>query len=751
MSRHGARLLSAALALILALGLCACAAKPEAGQADLPVREDVSTYGGGENLAPDGTPFETVYVPGIMDFDRSFSLYSKFATSPNGLYVYDELAERLYEFDAEGRCLREWTASVDEYDALLRSGGSEWQIKMHENKEDPFNQSIDYRVLHIRDGQEMEVMSFRDEQGTTGLVGLDEAGFLLYHVWWDERGEGHFVLESYNSAAELLHSQELGEWMEIHRAESGVYLLGRDSCDVFLYDPESFVLNKVDSVPEDCRSCGLVGDTLYLTDSALLYRHKLGSGENEPLFRYDTLYLSGTLVPVPIGGTDRFFFQDYSSQVSPYRVAYPVDKNSLPAKKSVVTLAISEEIPEFISLPYGSYSEQIRDFNTVSREYEIVVRNYADCPDPFLALSADIAGGNAPDLIDVRGFGSAVCSVSTAEDLLPYIERELGADALLPGPLAAMKTDGKLLSLMPSFSLTAILGPASLLDGQDIDSFADLSSLAGGTERVFYHSVDRESFLKWVFANDQRDYSAGQVADYLAFAAALPEEAVQNPYAMTEAELQAATAQGDKFPLDYGPVHEELQKLELARIESPSGGGIGILSSDACVLPEAAGWFGEPLAAVGLPGAAGSGVYLSPTQELMLPLAAQNKEGAWAFLAFVLNDRYLTNPLTGGFRYGIPLTRSAFDRGISREWDRMDGTAVGLLSGVNYDLRYDPENCKALFLDLLERADGVCRDGDEIFDAVMNIANAYFSGDKPLGQAADDIARRLKIYHAEQG
>ena len=91
-------------------------------------------------------------------------------------------------------------------------------------------------------------------------------------------------------------------------------------------------------------------------------------------------------------------------------------------------------------------------------------------------VNTAIEGGNAPDLIDVRGFGSAICSTATAEDLLPYVERDLGTDAFLPGPLAAMKTDGKLLSLMPSFSLTATLGPSSLLDGQSIKSFSELSN-----------------------------------------------------------------------------------------------------------------------------------------------------------------------------------------------------------------------------------------------------------------------------------
>ena len=81
----------------------------------------------------------------------------------------------------------------------------------------------------------------------------------------------------------------------------------------------------------------------------------------------------------------------------------------------------------------------------------------------------------------------------------------------------------------------------------------------------------------------------------------------------------------------------------------------------------------------------------------------------------------------------------------------MDGKLSGSINGADYELAYDADNCKALFLSLLDQVDGICRDGDEIFDAVMTTANAYFAGDKPLEQAADDIAKRLKIYNAERG
>ena len=79
----------------------------------------------------------------------------------------------------------------------------------------------------------------------------------------------------------------------------------------------------------------------------------------------------------------------------------------------------------------------------------------------------------------------------------------------------------------------------------------------------------------------------------------------------------------------------------------------------------------------------------------------------------------------------------------------MDGKLSGSINGADYELAYDADNCKALFLSLLDQVDGICRDGDEIFDAVMNTANSYFAGDKPLEQAADDIAKRLRISNAE--
>lgn len=733
-----------ALVMVLMLGLCGCTPKTESKNESAPAREGVSTYGAGENVAPDGTPFETVYVPGIFEFDRNLSVATQFKSSRNGLYAFDQMNNTVYDFDAEGHCLTEthWEAG----DQIV-ADGSVWRLEGHENKGDPNDRHIDYRVLHFQKGQEIEVLTFRIEQGTADLIASDNF-FLIQKTYWDENNNAHFTLDSYDTSGALLFSQELNEWLDAYSTDQGVYFVGRASNSLFLYDHINYTLGSMDTIDESYNICSFYGETLYLTDGTYLYRHKVGQGENEPLFRFDSLFLSSQFAPVPIGSTDSFFFWDITNETSPYRIAYPVDKNSLPAEQITLILAINEKTEEFNQ--YGSYRDAILDFNTVNRAYKIVIRNYAENPDPFLALTADIAGGNAPDLIDVCGFGSAICSASTAEDLLPYVERDLGTDAFLPGPLTAMKTDGRLLSLMPSFSITAILGPAAIIDSRDINSFADLASLAGGAEHVFYNSVDRNTLLKWVFANNQRDYSAQQVMDILRFASELPNEAIQNPYDLSEAELQDSIARGEIMPLDYRPIYEGTQKFELARIADP----YGMAEMDgACRIPEAEGIFGEKISAIGLPCAGNNGIYLTPNQELMMPQASQHKDGAWEFLKFVLGDRYLINTLysSWGFSHGIPITRSGYENAIGGYWEHMNGIVEGQINGLDYKLNYDPVNCKALFLSLLDNVDGICRDEDEIYNSVISSANSYFSGEKSLEQVSDDIASRLRLYNAERG
>lgn len=710
-------------ALLFSLGLTGC------GKKDSSEQEGIRVVGGGENLTPDGEAFETVYVPGIFEFDRPMNYPISFATSPRGLYVRD-MDDETYEFDAQGHFLR---ALGQVQFGGIAPDGTLWKLDGVETRGGPNNGYIDYTLFRLDEsGGETEILRFRTEQGTAALIAANEQ-LLITKQYWDEDNAGHYSLEVYDTSGNLLYTCELSEWFELRRDGAELYFTGRDSYDIFVYDGESFALNRVDSVDEDCYLCGIDQGQLYLSDGVCVYRRPIGGGEREALFRYDKLYLSDQSAPVPIGGSDSFFFFDLRNEASPYRMAYPVDKNSLPAEKQQLVLAINEAIPADFYNQYGRYQEEILDFNTVNLQYEIVVKNYADCPDPQAALNADIAAGDAPDIVDMGGFDAGMLTAANCVDLLPYFERDMGTDCLLQGPVKAMLSEGKLLSLIPSFSITAILGPASLLEGQKVESFADLAALAGGGERVFAGSVTRGDFLLWVFANDKRDYTVEQVTDILRFAALLPET------------LENTAEEGIPDLVDHEQILSGEQRFELADINGP------IWSSGDTSTVGLAGeemFFGEKISFLGLPDGGQGQLFLRPAGELMIPLNAANKEGAWAFLRFMLADRYLVSAFgnTVFLRGGIPITVSALE--LAAEAAKNAG-GVLISNGVEY--AYDPLYYGSLFQNLIDSVDGVCRGGDELYDIVNALAQSYFSGDKTLEQVSADIASRLSVFKAEQG
>ncbi len=719
------------LALCLTLGGC------------MPIFQKKTPEDSGGQTVPasQAASIGTVYAADIFSFDRPVSPAAQVLPSPGGVYVLDPLDQdgTLREFDADGRCLRELGDTRPEW---IGPDGSAWRLEYTEDHND---RHTDYAVY--RQGEAEPVLRFTTEQGTAELTVGD--GFLLItRQWWDESNTGHYSLAAYDPAGQLLHEQDLSEWFQLYRDGRELYFFGRESYEFFRLDGQNFSLNKVDSLKEDESLNGISGGLLFSNDGTCVYRRPVGGAEREALFRYDALYLTPGLAPIPIGDSGCFLFHEFTNEVSPYKIARPVDKSTLPAARQTVTLACNDPEAANFNRPYpSSFWEAIADFNTVSRDYEVVVKNYADCPDPQTALNADIAAGDVPDLIDLEGFSSGLATAANAEDLLPYVERDYDKDALLPGPLKAMETDGKLFSLMPSFTVQALLAPAALVNGQDTGSWAALSALAGSAEQVFYSSVSREDLLKAVFAGGQRDYTEEQVADILAFAAALPEQALQNPYDLPQEELEQMAEEGIFFELDHRPILAGLQCFELAVVSGPVIPQSNGEDYTAVGLGYEEGVFGQKLTALPLPGR--SGFALCPAQEMMMPLKAVNKDGAWAFLRFALQDRYLTDMSYGmGFRHGIPLTRSAYEQG-ARAWEKLNGVISGSADGADYSLSYDPANCDALFRQLLDGAEGVQRGPDELYTAVNSLARSFFAGDKPLDQAAADIASRLRVYRAE--
>ncbi len=747
-----------ALFTALSLGLGACA--PERGEeaaaggsSAYSTREDWQAV-----LATQAPLQDPVYVSGIYEFDRAMYIPMEAAVSPEGLYLRVSLEEgdRVWEFDSRGRFLREYPSSRPGW---IGRDGSVWNFEGRESKDG--SRYIDYSLTCSKDGQLSQVLSFRQEQGTSDFF-LAGEGFCLYRMYWDENNQGSFSLEIYGDDGTARGTVELDSWYQALADGDELYLLNRETGDILRVDTESLSLVKVDAMDADCLGCSIQGGCLYESDGISFFRRELGGSRRETLFSYEDLGLInvGARLPVPIGGTEAFLFIDYLNEVSPYRLIYPVEKSSLPAEREQIILAVNipEDVWEYE--PYGLWRNEILDFNAASLDYELVIRNYGLEPDPQAALNGDISAGRAPDLIDMSlcsygdgsggeawqelgagGFESGFITEANCEDLLPLLRRDLGAEALLAGPLEAMEKNGKLLSLIPSFSVCSILGPASLLEGQEPGSFSELARLAGGGEKVFWAGVSREEFMYYAFANSLRDYDAGQIADILSQAALLNSLSDTDP-ALKPWYYEEGYDAKEAWLLDMGDVWYGRERFTLQKISSP----LWATAEDTVGMATVEGIFREPVSVLGQPGS--GGFYLIPEGELVMPVNAGNKEGAWEFMKFVLNERYLLQMnFNGFFRRGIPLTREAYERGMEAYREK----AQGSIQQEDVLLNYDPDNCFCEFRRLVDNVNGICRGGDGIFTALVQCAEAWFSGDKSLEQVSRDMAARLEIYRAEAG
>ena len=749
-----------ALFTALTLGLGACA--PQRGEKAAVDRS--SAYSTSEDwqavLSTEAPLREPVYVSGIYEFDRAMYIPFEVTASPEGLYLRVTAVEKgdcVWEFDSQGRFIREYQTSRPGW---IGRDGSVWNFESVETKDNAASQYIDYSLTRSRDGQLSQVLSFRQEQGTADFF-LAGEGFCLYKMYWDENNQGHFSLEIYGDDGDIRRTIELDAWYQALEDRGELYLLNRDTGDIFRVDTESLSLVKADVMDADCLSCSVQNGQLYESDGFSLFRRKLGESWREKLFSYEDLGLINIRdrLPVPIGGTEAFLFIDYLNEVSPYRLIYPVEKSSLPAERKQIILAVNIPEENWEYEPYGLWRNEILDFNAVSLDYEVVIRNYGLEPDPQTALNVDLSSGKAPDLIDMsissyedgsaretwqeitaKSFEMGFINEANCEDLLPWFERDFGTENLLAGPLETMEQNGRLLSLIPSFSICSILGPGSILEGQDLNSFSDLARLAGRAENVFWAGVSREEFLYYAFANSRRDYSPEQISDIL-YQAAVLNSAYDSDPTLKPWYYEEGSPGRDAWLLDMGDVWYGSQCFTLQKLSSP----LWSTAEDTEGMATVEGIFREPISIIGQPGL--DGFYLIPERELVMPVNAENKSGAWEFMKFVLNERYLLQlNFDGFFRCGIPLTRSAYERGMEACREK----AKGSIQQEDIVLNYDPANCLSQFEQLVNSVNGICRGGDGVFTAIIQSAGAYFSGVRNLEQTSADIAARLSIYNAEQ-
>lgn len=522
-------------------------------------------------------------------------------------------------------------------------------------------------------------------------------------------------LHTYSLTGEKENEQSIGVRFELASDGETLYIgtHGKDSSDLTVneYDAESGMLRELTKLSESyLLSCS--GTMLYIGGADSAFEYDLTTGEIKHILNWT----SSGLKSRPSTFTRREDGSILADDSDRARLLTPY----VGAEKKQIKLATYS--------PDGSaYSEEILDFNDISTEYEIVIQNYADYPNPVQALAADMAAGNIPDLIDIVDFSKEMLHSGLLVDLMTYLENdeEIGVDDLMEAPLRNMLTEnGELFAITPKYGIASSL--RCLKDSVEVTEFTtvtDALERLGSAEEAFGTSlglgVTRENFLSMAFGcEDAGKYSQEDITAILEYAITLQEE-----YEYSEEGF-----------------FEELENIANRKIKFCESGYIDALYcfwyyTDYCPL--------TVTTAYGSPFREGTGV-ASVSSYLAIPINAENPDGAWEFIKTLLREE----------EWGFPLLKSTHEKWLAKSVEK-------LYDNIRYfapekDEEWVSETAAACVEECEKAINGL--NGlsitqfwsEPIMDIVLDDAAYYFAGTKTAEDCAKIIKSRIDLYLAEQ-
>ena len=623
----------------------------------------------------------------------------------------------VYETDYTGKPVQ----SIDCYgktgDFQSSPSGELWLMVKEETAD---KSGINYMIysLHSNEPQCIIIDSF---YGGAINWKVDNSCIYILKAFIDKEGCSLSILSRDGTP---IYEYDYQEQLFLFPSETELYCSTWENDHLYVLNKTSGELRIVADINDRIVQC-IKDGKVFLSDEAGVYSIDLSTKEERTLFNWSSFGIlrCDNLLALE---NEQFLVYSMLNQTTPYRLITQCDRPAI-EKKNVI-FAINDPDPFSENSVYSNYSAIINDFNSTSPYYHVIVKNYGQCQNPQSILNTEIISGNGPDLIELTSFSSELLNSDDCEDLLPFISNDPTIDEndFLPAPLELMKKDGRLLSLIPSFYIDSLVCNANTLPKSEIHTYYDLCPHSSNFDQILYGSLSRDTVLELAFAQESRNYSLEEIHSIVELYTALPECGVSTPDNIAAGK----------------------QLYDFCRIGTPlrSSGQ----SKQTTGLAEKHLLFGKNIVFPGLQVSGGFSPIIEPVQELVMLRNANEKEGVWSFMRFMLSDNYLIKSNSyGEYRYGIPIMKSAYRAGLDGMKNWIDVYQTLRANGVGQDYQFSDYSDVALFEDLTNRVGGIIRDKDELLLMVKAISADCLIGKKNAQQVAEDIYGRIAIYQAE--
>ncbi|MDR2043000.1 MAG: extracellular solute-binding protein [Clostridium sp.] len=477
-----------------------------------------------------------------------------------------------------------------------------------------------------------------------------------------------------------------------------------------------------------------------LADSSRLYTYDLASQSSETVFDWLDCDINGDYVSKVGVSEDGRILAAVSDWETGETSLVRITKTSAgeAAQKEIITLAARYE--------YQKLRSSAVKFNRSNDRYRVKIETYDGKTDEDIALllNGAAAAGNAPDLIDLS-IGIQVDSYvkkGLLEDLTPFLEASdrIGREDLVESVLNAFTYDGRLIGIPESFSLNVLAGKTSMVGeeaGWTVDEMVALSRQypeASLLDHVSRYSILRVCYQQENFIDMETGkcrFDSEEFKNLLEYCKIFPEEALydESDERSTPIKLQ----EGDVLLVDAYINNVEAFQMYRAM-------------------------FGEPATYIGYPtadGRAGIRLEYSDGGAYAISSGSGQKEGAWAFLEFLLTQdgeqRYQSFPIRKDLLEDMLTQAMTPEMTVDENGEPKEDpkTTWGWGNDWQVEIYAAAQEDVARLRELIELAGSGSNTDSKIVEMIWEEAGPFFDGQKSVDEVADVIQSRVRLYVSE--
>ncbi len=592
-------------------------------------------------------------------------------------------------------------------------------------------------------------------------IPLEDAAFTgdaLFFCDLVVNGNGNVVLTDYSQNAYFFDNagNYMGKQMLAAQFYQGNFIdAGEQGCFFWQmdWDTSEIFVQKVDfekallKEPENLSIASLAGAEAFnsgnynlisgyekgilLSAKNALWQYDINTGEAAELLSWQdsNINIIGTSVEkmffLPEEGQDAskqsmkvLCYDGYSGVAEIADITY-IDRAYIPEKQTIVLGTIVPYVP--------SLTDWVNTFNRESTEYFVVIKEYGDMEE--LTEELLFQQEEFPDIFDVSQISAEMLnSKKLLEDLEPYFQKSevVNKDDILEQVWDACYYDEKLTSIMCGFHFVTCMSTAEGIptDGWSYEEFFAMDEEYPDSRPFqYYNEVNVWNFLSYTGVNDYIDWDKNKCYfDSEEFRVFI--EHIKN--ANYKEEFRAPAEGQTVFHMD--DIIQAFVSGEFLLKTDTYGAPYSYQSTKLK--------YRGKVKQVGFPTKDGElCCIMSPLQKLAIYKDSANKEGAWAFLEYILSE---DNQSWYGMEVSaFPVRKEAFEAYLTKPYSR-----VRSFVGDN-----PSEETAAVFREMLEHIQpeqGI--HNVTITNILSEELQAYYAGDKTVEEATAIIQSRVQLY-----